>query len=106
MTATTFLPTFWKFPNLGQRAARYWGYLVDRYVFRTDGSKDFAATEGERFWLLLYAPASFLYRLAVMLDIAIFIAAQYLAVGVIDRDLGPADGRGAAYRQGAVAGDR
>ena len=31
-------------PNLAQRATRYWGYLVDRYVFRTDGLKDFVAT--------------------------------------------------------------
>ena len=35
-------------PNLAQRATRYWGYLVDRYVFRTDGLKDFVATDGER----------------------------------------------------------
>src|SRR5262249_29651979 len=69
-------------PNLGQRATRYWGYLVDRYVFRTDGSKDFVATVGERTWLLLYAPAAFVYRQVVMLTIAVFIASQYLAVGV------------------------
>ena len=69
-------------PNLAQRGTRYWGYLVDRYVFRTDGSKDFVATDGERIWLLLYAPASFIYRQVVMLTIAIFIASEYLAVGV------------------------
>lgn len=69
-------------PNLAQRATRYWGYLVDRYVFRTDGSKDFVATNGERTWLLLYAPAAFVYRQVVMLTIAVFIASQYLAVGV------------------------
>ena len=49
-------------PNLAQRATRYWGYLVERYVFRTEDSKDFVATRGERIWLLLYAPASFFYR--------------------------------------------
>ena len=70
-------------PNLAQRATRYWGYLVDRYVFRTDGSKDFVATDGERTWLLLYAPAAFIYRQVVMLTIAVFIASQYLAVGVL-----------------------
>jgi len=56
--------------------------LVDRYMFRTDGFKDFVATDGERIWLLLYAPAAFLYRQAVMLTIAVFIASQYLTVGV------------------------
>jgi putative peptide zinc metalloprotease protein len=69
-------------PNLAQRAARYWGYLVNRYVFRTDGLKDFVAADGERIWLLLYAPAAFVYRQVVMITIAVFIASQYLAVGV------------------------
>jgi putative peptide zinc metalloprotease protein len=69
-------------PNLAQRATRYWGYLVDRHVFRTEGLKDFVATDGERIWLLFYAPTAFLYRQAVMLAIAMFIASQYLAVGI------------------------
>jgi putative peptide zinc metalloprotease protein len=68
-------------PNLMQRATRYWGYLIERYVFWTDEAKDFAATRGERIWLLLFAPASFVYRQVVMLAIALFIASQYLAVG-------------------------
>ncbi|SRR6266496_72218 len=69
-------------PNLAQRATRYWGYLVDRYVFRTDGLREFEAARGERLWLLVYAPASFLYRVAVLLAIALFVASEYLAVGV------------------------
>jgi putative peptide zinc metalloprotease protein len=69
-------------PNLAQRSVRYWGHLVDRYLFRTDGSKDFVATRGERIWFLLYAPAAFIYRQAVMLAIAMFIASEYLAIGV------------------------
>jgi putative peptide zinc metalloprotease protein len=69
-------------PNLAQRSVRFWGHLVDRYLFRTDGSKDFVATKGERIWFLLYAPAAFVYRQAVMLAIAMFIASEYLAVGV------------------------
>lgn len=69
-------------PNLAQRATRYWGYLVDRYVFRTDGLREFVATDGERIWFLIYGPAAFLYRQAVMLAIAVFIASQYFAVGI------------------------
>jgi putative peptide zinc metalloprotease protein len=69
-------------PNLAQRATRYWGHLVYSYVFRTEGLPEFVATTGERIWLLLYAPASFLYRIAVILAIAVFIASEYLAVGV------------------------
>lgn len=69
-------------PNLAQRATRYWSYIVNRYAFRADGSKDFVATAGERVWLLLYAPTAFLYRQVVMLAIAMFLASQYLALGV------------------------
>src|SRR5262245_18683667 len=69
-------------PNLAQRATRYWGYLLERYVFRMEDFREFFATRGERIWLLLYAPASFVYRVAVMLAIAIFVASEYLAVGV------------------------
>jgi putative peptide zinc metalloprotease protein len=69
-------------PNLAQRAVRYWGYLIEWYVFRTEGIAEFAATRGERIWFLHYAPAAFLYRQFVMLAIALFVASQYLAVGV------------------------
>ena len=69
-------------PNLAQRATRYWGHLVYSYLFRTEGLPEFVATPGERIWLLLYAPASFLYRITVILAVAVFIASQYLAVGV------------------------
>jgi putative peptide zinc metalloprotease protein len=69
-------------PNLAQRASRYWGYLVESYAFRTEGLPEFVATPGERIWLFLYAPASFFYRTFVIFAIALFIASEYLAVGV------------------------
>jgi putative peptide zinc metalloprotease protein len=70
-------------PNLSQRATRYWGYLVDRYAFRSETTDDFVAAPGERVWLLVYAPMSFLYRQAVTFAIAIFVASEYLALGVM-----------------------
>jgi putative peptide zinc metalloprotease protein len=70
-------------PNLRLRSTRYWGYLAERYIFNLDEASEFAAASGERLWLFLYAPASFLYRIAVMLGIAIFIASQYRFVGII-----------------------
>ena len=107
MTATIFLPIFWKFPNLAQRADPLLGLpgRTIRLPHRTRSGVS-RPREGERIWLFLYAPASFLYRIAVMLAIAIFIASQYLRRRRRHRHLGPADGRGAADRQGAVAGDR
>ena len=69
-------------PNLSQRATRYWGHLIEKHVFRMQDAKEFFATPGERIWLFLYAPASFFYRVAVMLLIALFVASEYLIVGV------------------------
>jgi putative peptide zinc metalloprotease protein len=69
-------------PNLARRATRYWGYLIERYAFKTEGSRDFVATRGERIWLFIYAPISFLYRQAVIVAIAVFVASEYLTVGV------------------------
>src|SRR5262249_19576740 len=68
-------------PNLATRATRYWGYLVTRYAFRQE-DQEFAGTRGERVWLFLYAPASFLYRQIVIFAIAIFIASEYAAFGI------------------------
>lgn len=70
-------------PNLGQRAARYWGYLVQRYAFRQADPQSSAHTRGERLWLAFYGVASFVYRLMVMFGIAIFIASEFFVVGVV-----------------------
>lgn len=71
-------------PNLGARANRYWGHLVDKYAF---GAKHLDAMPGllpgEPIWLLAYAPASFVYRLIVQFGIALYLAGTYLIVGVV-----------------------
>ena len=69
-------------PNLAARATRYWGYIVQRYVFGAKQLKSDPSTPGERLWFLVYAPAAWLYRMMVMFGIAIFIAQQYFLVGV------------------------
>ena len=70
-------------PNLGQRASRYWGYLLERYAFRAEAATNPAVAPGERLWFVAYAPAAYVYRLMVSFGIAIFIASQYFVVGVI-----------------------
>jgi putative peptide zinc metalloprotease protein len=68
-------------PNLAQRAQRYLGHLMDRYVYRLAGMQDFVATRGERIWMLLYAPASWCYRMLVVIGIAIYLASGFFFVG-------------------------
>ena len=70
-------------PNLGTRANQYLGYLVDRYLFGVRKSKPFIAKPIEKGFFLLYAPAAFVYRMMVMLTIALYVATQFFFVGVL-----------------------
>ena len=69
-------------PNLRTRANQYLGRLVEQRLFGVSGDES-GETVGERAWLGFYAVFSFLYRTFVMVAIALFIASEYLVVGVI-----------------------
>jgi putative peptide zinc metalloprotease protein len=70
-------------PNLGQRAARYWGYLIERYVLRGRDAVSPAETHGERAWFAFYGIASAAYRLMVTVAIALFIGSRFFFIGVL-----------------------
>jgi putative peptide zinc metalloprotease protein len=70
-------------PNLATRAVRYYGYLVNRFVFRIRDLVSPAYDRGEAAWFLVYAPCSYIYRLTVMVSIALFVADALHGVGVI-----------------------
>ena len=70
-------------PNLGQRANSYCAWLLRRHAFGDRDASEPDATRAERRWLLAYAPAAFLYRSAVALSIALFIANEYFFIGVL-----------------------
>jgi putative peptide zinc metalloprotease protein len=69
-------------PNLRQRGTQYLTHLVDTRGF---GLRDsgFDAGERERAWLAAFTVLSFLYRILIMLGIALFIASEYFFVGVL-----------------------
>jgi putative peptide zinc metalloprotease protein len=69
-------------PNLAQRSAKYWIYLIERRLLGADVAEP-AATPEERKWLLFFAPASFSYRMLVLFAIAIFVASEYFVLGVL-----------------------
>jgi putative peptide zinc metalloprotease protein len=69
-------------PNLAQRAVRYLGYLVNRYVYRVPAVVRFTATGHERVAMLIYAPLSWSYRLLITVGVVIFVATHYFVVGV------------------------
>jgi putative peptide zinc metalloprotease protein len=69
-------------PNLGSRSIRYWKWLVNCRVFGAQLDQPSAAP-GERFWLITYAPLAFVYRLSIVVGIALFMAQRYFFVGVV-----------------------
>jgi putative peptide zinc metalloprotease protein len=69
-------------PNLGTRSTRYWGWLVEHYLFGIDDNPPPGVT-GEQHWLLAYAPLAFAYRIFVLFGISIFVASGYFVVGVL-----------------------
>jgi len=70
-------------PNLGQRATRYWGYLLERYVLRVRDVTSPAHTASERVWFGAYGLLSSAYRLFVTVAIAMFIGAKFFFFGVV-----------------------
>ncbi|WBH15001.1 site-2 protease family protein [Sphingomonas radiodurans] len=69
-------------PNLAQRSNKYWGDLMSRHVFKTPGQEEFAATRAEKRWFIVYAPAAFFARMAMMLGIALLVAKKFFFIGV------------------------
>ena len=70
-------------PNLAQRATRYYGYLIQRYLFGLSMVKTPVTAPGERTWFLFYGFTSPLYRLLILVSIVLFLAEEYLFAGVV-----------------------
>jgi putative peptide zinc metalloprotease protein len=70
-------------PNLAQRANRYYGYLVQKYLFSVADVRSPVGAPGERPWFLFYGSASTIYRLFILVSIVLFLAEEYLFVGVL-----------------------
>ena len=69
-------------PNLGQRANKYFWYLVQRYPLGLESAESPVTARGERGWLFCYAVSAFVYRLFIAIAISLFIASQLLVIGV------------------------
>jgi putative peptide zinc metalloprotease protein len=69
-------------PNLRQRGTQYLTHLVETRAFGLRGA-EFDAASGERGWLAAFTVASFVYRMLIMLGIAVFVASEYFFVGAV-----------------------
>lgn len=70
-------------PGMGPRANKYYGYLVQKYIFKVQGLESPVLSNGETFWFLVYAPAAFVYRLFLMVAITLFVASKYFFIGIV-----------------------
>ena len=70
-------------PNLASRSARYWGYLLERYVLGVREAEPPDASGAEKRWFLFYGFAATLYRILVTVVIAFFIAGRFFVLGVL-----------------------
>ena len=68
--------------NLRQRGQRYLANLVETRLFGLK-APEMAASLGEKRWFVFYTIASFFYRMFIMFGIALFIATEYMLVGVL-----------------------
>ncbi|MBV1873970.1 MAG: HlyD family efflux transporter periplasmic adaptor subunit [Gammaproteobacteria bacterium] len=69
-------------PNLYTRASRYYLYLIKRYLFGLEEAVSPVTAEGEAFWFSLYGLGAFIYRLVIVVVIVLFLAQEYLVVGI------------------------
>lgn len=70
-------------PNLGNRANKYMGWLVQRWAFGLDHLPNPASARGEAAWFLFYGTTSFVYRMVIMVAIALVVANQFLGLGLL-----------------------
>ena len=69
-------------PGLGVRANKYYGYLIQRYIFNVQSLESPIMARGEALWFIVYAASAFVYRLFLMVAITLFVANQYFFIGV------------------------
>jgi len=92
-------------PGLGTRSAQKMSYLARRYLLADANAKPPRATPSENVWFTLYGPASFIYRTGLMISIALYVQAQYPAIGIaliawtaVGMTIGPANAIATAVR--------
>ncbi len=69
-------------PNLATRAAKWWYWLAQRYLFGMREAVSPVTGHGESVWFAIYAPASLAYRLTVVFSIALVVGSSYFFIGV------------------------
>lgn len=70
-------------PNLSSRSKQYYFYLMQRYLLGLNTAKSPITAFGERGWFIGYGLAAPIYRLTILFSIAIYLASEFLVIGVV-----------------------
>jgi len=70
-------------PNLGTRANRHLGYLIQKYAFGIKEAEPVTHLIGEWIWFVIYGIAAFIYRMFIMFAIIAYIAGKFFIIGVL-----------------------
>jgi putative peptide zinc metalloprotease protein len=70
-------------PNLGQRATRYLGYLLQRYLLGIAAVESPVTAPGEKGWFLIYGPVAFCYRIVVLVGLVLLVSSRFFVVGIL-----------------------
>lgn len=70
-------------PNLAQRSRQYTSYLLKKYILDIGTTESQTLAPGERGWFFLYGPASFIYRIAVVIGIIWFVSDRFFIIGIL-----------------------
>ena len=70
-------------PNLNQRAGKYLGYLIKRYLLRIETAESPVTATSEKKWFIIYGPASFCYRMIVLTGLVLFVSSKFFIIGIL-----------------------
>jgi len=70
-------------PNLGARSNQYLGYLLQKHVFGLAKVRCPVRAPGEVGWFVVYGISAFVYRILIVLGIALFLAGRFFVLGVL-----------------------
>ena len=69
-------------PNLATRSKRYYYYLIQKYILKMPTALNPVTAKGEEKWFLFYGFAAPVYRLVILLSIAIYLVDSFLMIGI------------------------
>src|SRR5262245_56940431 len=77
------LSDFLEIPNLAQRCTRFYSRVSMRLLFGLRAYEPQPSSAGEKAWYLFYGSAAYVYRMFILFSLSLFIASEYLIVGIL-----------------------